>query len=279
MPRTEIGEAVAQNIKRLRKAAGLTRAALSERIGVAPSSIQRWEMGSWPNPANIKALADVFGVPPEVIFARADVVVKMPDGQSYSSSPKTPFDKQRQPRREKQVRELGKSDDLLRFSSEVGIARIFAENLRRLVKQKGLAIRLVAAEVGVNRNTMTRWMNAESLPQPSNVEALSHLLEIEEFLLFVPHHLWHQLTKMPEKVKTTDFEPNPERAIEPAAAQSVSPGENRQQRITLLMDRYERLISRLETFEQTSRRQRQEVDDELREVKRLLREELEIRKK
>ena len=54
---------VSENIKRLRKQAGMTQAELAEKLDVARSTITQWETGwSSPRMRMVQKLADVFGV-------------------------------------------------------------------------------------------------------------------------------------------------------------------------------------------------------------------------
>ena len=60
---------VAQNIKRLRKEAGLTQEALSEKLGVSSQSVSRWELGiCYPDLELLPSIANFFGVSVDVLL-------------------------------------------------------------------------------------------------------------------------------------------------------------------------------------------------------------------
>ncbi len=59
-------------LKHFRIAAGLTQAALAQRLGVAPSAVSGWELGKYSPPASLMAeLAELYGVPEQDICAAA----------------------------------------------------------------------------------------------------------------------------------------------------------------------------------------------------------------
>ena len=60
---------LSESIRALRRARGFTQEALSERLGVTPQTISKWESGtSLPDVSMILPLASIFGVSTDVIF-------------------------------------------------------------------------------------------------------------------------------------------------------------------------------------------------------------------
>jgi phosphoribosylformylglycinamidine cyclo-ligase len=65
---TRAGEGMVSTIKELRKAAGLTQLELSNRLGVTPSTVYKWERGAnEPSATNLRDLARALGVSMEEI--------------------------------------------------------------------------------------------------------------------------------------------------------------------------------------------------------------------
>lgn len=61
---------LAQNIKRLRKEAGITQEALAETLGVSSQSVSRWELGiCYPDLEMLPALANFFGVSVDTLLS------------------------------------------------------------------------------------------------------------------------------------------------------------------------------------------------------------------
>ena len=51
------------DIRSLRKGAGMTQEKLADKLGVAVNTVSRWERGDYaPNPKYIKQMAEMFGV-------------------------------------------------------------------------------------------------------------------------------------------------------------------------------------------------------------------------
>lgn len=61
---------VGENIRKLRRDAGLSQAELARRIGFSRASVNQWEHGvSQPRMGTVRKLAEVFGVPISTIVA------------------------------------------------------------------------------------------------------------------------------------------------------------------------------------------------------------------
>ena len=66
---------IGENIRRLRKEAGLTQEQLADKLGVSYQSVSRWELGvTYPDMEMIPALTECFGV-------SADALLGMPQVQ------------------------------------------------------------------------------------------------------------------------------------------------------------------------------------------------------
>ena len=77
---------VAQNIKRLRKRAGITQEALSEKLGVSAQSVSRWELGiCYPDLEILPAIANFFGVSIDVLLSN-DADSKKRDAQIFDET-------------------------------------------------------------------------------------------------------------------------------------------------------------------------------------------------
>jgi len=64
-----------QTIREWREQTGLTQAQLAARLDVTPSSVYNWEAGkSEPRAAQLKAMAQLFGVSMDVIVFEAEEV-------------------------------------------------------------------------------------------------------------------------------------------------------------------------------------------------------------
>ena len=63
-----IDEIVSDNIKKYRKAKGLTQQQLADLIGCEKNNVQRWENGVYPKPENIKSLANALDVHQSQLF-------------------------------------------------------------------------------------------------------------------------------------------------------------------------------------------------------------------
>lgn len=60
---------IGENIRKLRRAAGLTQEQLAERLGVSYQSVSRWELGvTYPDMEFIPALSNLFGVSADILF-------------------------------------------------------------------------------------------------------------------------------------------------------------------------------------------------------------------
>ena len=58
-------------LRKLRKAAGLTQRELGNRIGVSPQAVTQWETGiKCPSVSNLTKLADVLGTTTDAILGR-----------------------------------------------------------------------------------------------------------------------------------------------------------------------------------------------------------------
>ena len=57
-----------KNIRKLRKEKGLTQAQLAEMIDVDKNLVQRWETGTFPKLANIKAISKALEVKEDKLF-------------------------------------------------------------------------------------------------------------------------------------------------------------------------------------------------------------------
>lgn len=58
-------------LRKLRKAAGLTQRELGDRIGVSPQAVAQWETGvKFPSVANLANLADVLETTTDAILGR-----------------------------------------------------------------------------------------------------------------------------------------------------------------------------------------------------------------
>lgn len=58
-------------LRKLRKAAGLTQRELGDRIGVSPQAVTQWETGvKFPSVANLAKLADVLETTTDAILGR-----------------------------------------------------------------------------------------------------------------------------------------------------------------------------------------------------------------
>ena len=74
---------ISQNIKRLRKQAGMTQVELAEKLDVARSTITQWETGwSSPRMGMVQKLAGVFGVTSAEMLAEP---TDLPDGAMLPS--------------------------------------------------------------------------------------------------------------------------------------------------------------------------------------------------
>jgi len=68
-----IRERVARNLRKYRKAAGLTQVEAAERLGIPHTNISRWERGiNSISPENIEKVARVYGVDPGQFFENDD---------------------------------------------------------------------------------------------------------------------------------------------------------------------------------------------------------------
>ena len=80
---------ISQNIKRLRKQAGMTQVELAEKLDVARSTITQWETGwSSPRMGMVQKLAGVFGVTSAEMLAEPTA---MPDGAMLPSEPRPAY--------------------------------------------------------------------------------------------------------------------------------------------------------------------------------------------
>ena len=64
-----MNESIGQIIKRLRKERNLTQEELAEQLNISAPAISKWENGtSMPDISQIVPLANLFGVPTDVLF-------------------------------------------------------------------------------------------------------------------------------------------------------------------------------------------------------------------
>lgn len=110
------------------KAKGVTQVALAEKVGVSPSCIIDWLDGATPK----QNAAETFGAIAKVL------------GMSISGT----FDQ---------------SDAAVIYQER---RQAFADHLRALLQQRGIKARFLAAEVGVCKKTVRRYLTAVSLPTP-----------------------------------------------------------------------------------------------------------------
>lgn len=62
---------LSENLKRLRKQAGLTQEALSSRLSISTQAVSRWERGGAPDIELLPTLAEIFGVSLDALFGRS----------------------------------------------------------------------------------------------------------------------------------------------------------------------------------------------------------------
>jgi transcriptional regulator with XRE-family HTH domain len=67
-------------LRQLREQAVLTQAEIAEKIGVSVTTISHWETGSKrPRAGNIRKLAEVLGVTPQVVLAAVNQMASVRD--------------------------------------------------------------------------------------------------------------------------------------------------------------------------------------------------------
>lgn len=76
---------LSQKISELLKRYGMTNSDLGRVTGVSPNAVRGWTEGAHPRPSKIKAIADYFGLPVDVLLN--DSIV-LPDQPAPPSPPK-----------------------------------------------------------------------------------------------------------------------------------------------------------------------------------------------
>lgn len=72
----EIEDIIAYNLMQLRKKKGLTQEDLGNELGYTFQAVSRWETGkSIPNAANLKRIANYYGVSIDYLFSKQDIVI------------------------------------------------------------------------------------------------------------------------------------------------------------------------------------------------------------
>lgn len=67
-----VSNGLSENLKRLRKQAGLTQEALSRQLSISTQAVSRWERGGAPDIELLPQLAEIFGVSLDALFGRTE---------------------------------------------------------------------------------------------------------------------------------------------------------------------------------------------------------------
>lgn len=66
----DIRKVLGARLRDLRKRDGISQLDLSEKLGVEPPSVSRWESGAnWPKPPQLETIAEIFNVPVSYLFS------------------------------------------------------------------------------------------------------------------------------------------------------------------------------------------------------------------